>query len=1122
MHIQINFPFITSTFYLFVYFFGFTAYSSQWQLVSTKELNVDSSPHNSGFKKLGNEKLGISFNHLLNVEKVALNRNYVLGSGVGILDYNNDGKNDILFLSSTGKNHLYQNLGSWRFHRVSISESLELSQNMSLSICGGDVNADGFKDIIISTLDEGPKLYLNRFGERFELQEAAGFQVIPGATTGLFCDIDNDGDLDFYQCYYRYFSIKDQPQLLENFSRDRDGLWIVPQKLDNRFVSTRNMSGQPMLLEKGLMDILYINDGHGTFTKTPLDDIFIPRLKSGSHFPITDWSLSGGFGDFNNDGFRDLYICSDFLSPDRIWHNTGKGQFSEIVWPQISKTSYSSMDVSIGDLNNDGFEDLFVVDMLPPSRERQLIDRGNFGSNVWMHWASGLTDQVMRNTLQRNRGDGSFAEIALASGVHASNWSWASHFLDVDLDGLLDILVCNGTAFNVQDADVQDILDQDRVVNFKPQIVGNIAWQNLGGFRFKDNSDTWSFNSKSYSQSMALGDLDGDGDKDIVINVLGGKPEIYENLSTAPRIEINFKLPDEPGTQDGIKIISAQGSLKQYRTVQLSKGFLSHSSDTVVVAGLNHHQNSELTISSSDLTLSTTITNLVSNHSYTFAKKNSKIERDQKIQSNANGVYFSKSILNGFPQLTNGHSHDQSITGNLFEDVDSSHFQKPDQIAAFRTKNNHGLISLNPSSGFRFCSLRTSELLTEHVLNQLTWPSPPTGLTTVSKADGMDIAVTGTIRSNDKSISWVQIISLGIDRTIRNKQHFQWLQQIPGRMAFDKSGQVLVIASQSKTIKNPAQGGGVLFRKIGNKWVFLTGASNAINADHPITGAAWIHDRKKESFYLILSRFLSSIEIYELTKDDKLTNQSNKFPSVSELNGMWTCLAVSPEIKKGLHILVVGNWGINNIYANQNDLIWINGFSGRNQFFSTAGINLDKPKTLLDRSTMAEFMPMIIKWFPTRRDYTRASLTDIQNLWDQNLRFVTRPIHRLKTIGYTVNVEDGLLHFEEVELPPEIHEAPLKALSWAKSNNDEVYAVFGQNISAEITNDEPLNSGAGGLMTYNREKNTLQFIEAQKSGIRLFDNINEIHHSHSDNQDHFYVARENFPVAVFKRNHSQF
>jgi len=176
----------------------------------------------------------------------------------------------------------------------------------------------------------------------------------------------------------------------------------------------------------------------------------------------------------------------------------------------------------------------------------------------------------------------------------------------------------------------------------------------------------------------------------------------------------------------------------------------------------------------------------------------------------------------------------------------------------------------------------------------------------------------------------------------------------------------------------------------------------------------------------------------------------------------------------------------------------------------------------LDRSTIAEYMPMIRKWYPTRRDYARTSLVDIQNIWDPNLTFVTRPIHRLKSIGYTIKVEDGLLQLEEIGLPPEIHEAPLKALSWAKSNNDEVYAVFGQNVSAEITNDEPLNSGAGGLMTYNREKNTLQFIEAYKSGIRLFDNIYEIHHSHSGNQDYFFVVRENFPIAVFKRKHTQF
>jgi hypothetical protein len=148
--------------------------------------------------------------------------------------------------------------------------------------------------------------------------------------------------------------------------------------------------------------------------------------------------------DLNGDGAPDIYVCNDFKSPDRVWINDGKGHFRALPQLAIRHTSLSSMGVDVADVNRDGHDDIFVVDMLSREHARRLTQKPDIAPDVFAFGDIESRAQFAHNTLLLARGDGTFADIAFFAGTHASEWSWTPVFLDVDLDGYEDLLISNG------------------------------------------------------------------------------------------------------------------------------------------------------------------------------------------------------------------------------------------------------------------------------------------------------------------------------------------------------------------------------------------------------------------------------------------------------------------------------------------------------------------------------------------------------------------------------------------------------------------------------------------------------------------------------------------------------
>lgn len=1091
-----------------------------------------------GYSLVDRETTGIRFAQELSNGLRRKNRVLLLGSGVGVFDFDGDGRNDILFLKAEGKNELYRNLGGFNFERILGAAGMALPHNYSTGVSIADVNNDGFKDVIISTIDEGPKLFICEGSGTYQQKSRPGFPKIGGAISGVFGDIDGDGDLDFYQAMFRENSIKDNRSLIGDLKVDQKGSWIVPQSLRHRLVSTRNLKGQPMLMEKGREDQLFINNGAGQFDKIEPKEYFHPILNRNDESPLDGWTLSACFHDFNRDGYLDMYSCSDFLSPDRFWVNNGKGGFSELSWPFIPKTSYSSMDVAWGDLNNDGLEDFFVVDMLARKREDRIRQTANMGPNVWMTWANGFNNQVMRNTLYRNRGDGSFSEIALKSNLAASDWSWTTRFEDVDLDGLLDIIVGNGTPHDVQNSDAIDLLYSNKTTqkfsflpaDLPPHNVPNVVWKNLGDFKFREFSDAWNFSSNSYSQSMAFGDLDGDGDNEVVINNFDGIPELYRCDTISPRIVVRIDTGSHPGLLDRLRLELKSGGKSQYRSVRTSQGYLSQSSTAIVFAC--HDQVSELYIyGPGDISPITTVS--IERNSLAHIKVDPIDSRKPKRNDEVSlpGKEYEKLIVPGnSPKWTFSTAKKSNSQSPVFRHWDTATLQASNFGEAVKMHGSVGYIQPDNKNGFKLCHIdRDSE---KNYLWNVTrlrlksdWPSQPLGMKMASdnalNEGGCQTVVFGTSQTDAAKIkSWLMFVDTNMYPELQVSQSFDWIGQEVGKMTFSRDGNYLFIGAKMSQTSSRNQGGGVIFFKNHhNKWVYLRQATQLIPARFPIVGAEWV--KIDESLnHLILTLHGGTIEILNVVSPGA-GQLSTKGVSLGEkYSGLWMHSNLFGMGDK--YYLLLGNIGQNFMYGNTGRLRWVLAQTDAGHLLSLpVEDNEGKQYLFSDRESLNSFFPQLSKIYPTRKSYALATLKDLESKIPTLRIYHNDPINTLEHKIFEIFRAGKRLEFKELDLGSIIQEAPLMTSAILQSQNaGKIRIVIGQNFSSLENDYEPIDSGGGGILEID-SGGRIKFDYLGQLGVRLFSDVKRIfpgrwiENVSSFNKDSFLVFRNNLSPALF-------
>ena len=553
----------------------------------SKELLNPGQLNGSRFKLLAPADTGVDFHSPLLVDH---DRSYLYHSGfatggVCIGDLNGDDKLDLFFASGPSSNRLFLQGtgGSLHFQEISNAAGADGGTAWGAGSAFVDIDNDGDLDIYVCNYDSPNQLFINHSDSagnlRFEESaQTYGLDVVDASLMPAFADYDLDGDLDLYILNNQYYRPGGRPR--QPPFKMLNGKPTVLPEFQKYYQIKESAPGSFSMDSYGRPDRLFRNNG-----KNSSGDITYTEVSSKAGVHQSGHGLSVTWWDYNNDLFPDIYIGNDFTEPDRLYRNNQDGTFTDVIRDTLPYCSWSSMGASAADFNNDGLLDFFSADMAATTHFEQKINMGDMSKHRYL-MEHGWPRQVMRNMLYVNSGADVFMETAWMSGVAQSNWTWAVKAADFDSDGLADLFLSNGMVRNFSDADIpintgmlqgQNIWDIYKDTPSLPQ--QNLAFRNHGNLQFKPAGD-WGFDQKSISYGAAYGDLDSDGDLDLVVVNLGGLVSIYQNeLSQGNQVVLRLRGTQSNHRGIGSHVTFRAGDQTQTAYLNPMSGFLSCNSD---------------------------------------------------------------------------------------------------------------------------------------------------------------------------------------------------------------------------------------------------------------------------------------------------------------------------------------------------------------------------------------------------------------------------------------------------------------------------------------------------------------------------------------------------------------
>jgi hypothetical protein len=530
------------------------------------------------FETLDPKEIGMDFFNKL-TRRQGQNRNNTTGSGVAMGDYDDDGLVDVFLARSTDGGRLYRNLGGFRFQDVSDEAGIVAAGRWTQGATFADVNNDGRLDLYVCGYGCPNHLYINNGDGTFsEKSGEAGVDFSPASIMGSFADFDRDGDLDLYLANNHFPPPHDTEYRL---TRDRHGNLVVPPEYKQYHGVLIMDDGTPALIHTAQPDRLYRNNGDGTFTDIT-DDAGIADYAHG---------LSATWWDYDQDGWPDLYIANDFYAKDQLYHNNRDGTFVDVASNVISHSPWFSMGSDLGDINNDGLVDFIGTDMATRTEYRRKMSVGEIYEYYWFMERTNPR-QYVRNAVYLNTGVGRMLEVAQLAGLDASNWTWSIRLEDLDQDGKIDAHITNGMTIDSTNVDVKlEALKHGRehseafmdVVASQPMLrEANLVFRNLGEMQFEEVGKDWGLDFLGISFGAAFGDLDNDGDLDLVVNNLDDMVSVYRNNGdSGGAVRIRLKGTGSNRWGIGATVRAKIGEEVQTRYLTLARGFMSQSDPTV-------------------------------------------------------------------------------------------------------------------------------------------------------------------------------------------------------------------------------------------------------------------------------------------------------------------------------------------------------------------------------------------------------------------------------------------------------------------------------------------------------------------------------------------------------------
>lgn len=520
------------------------------------------------FNEMPSDSTGINFINKLVFDQefnIYTYRNFYNGGGVGLGDINNDGLIDIYLTSNQGLNKLYLNKGNFKFIDITDKAGVAGTKAWSTGVSLADVNGDGWLDIYVCNSgdikgdNKENELFINNGDLTFSEKGKEYGVADRGFTThAAFFDYDRDGDLDLYILNNSY-------QAIGSFNLRKNQRPIRDSLGGHKLLRNDNFKFKDVSEEAGI---------YGS---------------------VIGFGLGVTVGDINKDGWSDIYVSNDFFERDYLYINNQNGTFKECLTEQMKSISGASMGADLADINNDALPDIFVTEMLPENNERlktvtTFENWDRYQNNV----QNGYYHQFTRNILQLNNGNNSFSEIGRLTGMEATDWSWGALMFDMDNDGLKDVFVANGIYQDLTNQDYLQYVSNEEVVrsivsnnkvDYKKLVelvpstpVPDYAFQNQGNLKFVNKAKEWGIGEPNFSNGSAYGDLDNDGDLDLVINQVNELASVIRNESNVLRPENKFLKFDLKGIDRnrnavGTRITVTHGADQFYIEQMPNRGF---------------------------------------------------------------------------------------------------------------------------------------------------------------------------------------------------------------------------------------------------------------------------------------------------------------------------------------------------------------------------------------------------------------------------------------------------------------------------------------------------------------------------------------------------------------------
>jgi len=1041
----------------------------------------------TGFTQLTPAQTGIHFTNVLSDDKAAENQIRLLGSGAALGDVDGDGWCDVYLCGLEGPNSLFRNLGNWKFENVTDKAGVACPEQYSTGAVLADVDGDADLDLLVNSLGSGTRLFFNEGQGRFTEATHSGLARKFACTSLALADVDGDGDLDLYVANYRTTTIRSTGLTVLNVNgkrvlrpEDREQYEITPQGL---------------VLEHGEIDALHLNDGRGNFSALPwtggnfLDEDGNP-LQGGPK----DWGLSVMFRDMNGDLAPDIYVCNDFWSPDRVWINDGQGKFRAIPRLALRNSSTFSMGVDFADINRDGHDDFLVVDMLSREHSRRMRQRAMTGQNFNQTGKIEDRPQVERNTLHLNRGDNTYVELAQLSGVQASEWSWGVVFLDVDLDGLEDVLVTTGHGFDTQDSDTEDRIaargpvpasQLGRNLLMYPRLnVPHIAFRNRGDLTFEEVSAKWGFAAVGVSHGIALADLDNDGDLDVVLNNLNGAAGIYRNESAAPRVAV--RLNGKPSNKRGIgaKMKLVGGPVPQTQEMICGGRYLSGDDPMRVFA---------TGAATNGLSLEVTwrggkqsrLSDVKPNHIYEVDEAGARADTDRPspiahrpsfkdVSSLLDHTHHEEPFDDFARQGSLPRRFSQLGPGVAWSDFDQDGHEdliigasRGGELAMFRNRGDGA-----------FERLRTSETFGKAADDRTTllcWPTGP-GTTTL---------LAGQANYEAPDTNRLSVLRYEISETrIEAREGLSGHDSSVGPLALadvDGDGDLDLFAGGRMVAgRYPEAATSRLYRNEGGKfslavqWPKLGLVSGAVFSDLNADGFA----------ELILACDWGPIHVFQNSLG-KLTETTEKW-GLAKYKGWWNGVTTGDFDSDGRLDIVAANWGRNTPYHGfvRDELRLYHGdFSRRGSVELIEGYLDPGSRRIVpwrDRDQIATAMPWVGERFPTRQAYGEASLDQI--LEDHLQSAGELRVNWLETTLF-LNRGDT---FEARPLPTEAQFAPAFGICVGDFDGDGHEDVFLSQNFFDVEEQTSRYDGGRGLWLKGDGKGNFSAVSGQESGVQVY------------------------------------